>query len=398
MITGAPHLYRAEGRALGKTDALIDSVLAQARRVEDRGLASVLTLNHLAWNTGASYRYLRRIVQRSHDPYTDIIIRRRDGRKMRAISSPEPVLMEVQRWILHNILENIPSDPASFAYARGSSIKECANRHRGAKWLIKLDIRNFFESIDEARVYSVFRDARYQPLPAFELARVCTRYSMHAKHVDAELFRSKTQYQAIRPYNRQYMGFLPQGAPASGALANLVARSLDSRLNRLAAKHRLVYTRYADDMTFSSGDDFERGRAFHILRIAESAIRNERFVVHDAKTRIVPPGARKIVLGLLVDGEAPRINAATRSRIIHHIRGVEKFGLSQHVTHMDFSSIGGLVRHVSGLISFAADIEPTWADGMRDRWRNALLRNGWSNTEWFSSATSSWSNESTSRR
>lgn len=377
MITGSPHLYRADGRLLGRTDKLLDSALMQAARVERQGLASVLTLNHLAWSTGASYLYLRSIVQRSFDPYTDIVIHRRDGRKMRAISSPEPILMHVHRWILHQILEKLSVAPASFAYTPGSSIKDCAARHLGAKWLIKLDIRNFFESIDEARVYAVFRGAGYQSLPAFELARICTRYALHAKHVDEKLFRPNIEYRMIRAYNTPFMGFLPQGAPTSGALANLVAKSLDARLARLAAEHRLVYTRYADDMTFSSGDPFERSRAIEIVKSASATIRRERFAVHDAKTRIVPPGARKIVLGLLVDGQEPRISVSMRTRLCHHVRGVEQFGLAQHVRHMRFSSIEGLVRHVGGLISFAGDIEPAWAAGMAERWHRALLENGW---------------------
>src|SRR4051812_20736853 len=211
MISDSPHLYRAIGSQSGAAPQLIENALQQASPVEGRGLASVLTLGHLAHSTGASYPYLREIVKRNSDPYVDLRIRRRNGRKMRSISSPHPVLLEVQRWILNRIVARLPVHPSSFAYYPGSSIKACARKHLGASWLIKLDIRNFFETINEAQVYEVFRDAGYRPLPSVELARICTRYAGHATHIRSEKFRHRSSYSAIEPYSTPLMGFLPQG-------------------------------------------------------------------------------------------------------------------------------------------------------------------------------------------
>ena len=379
MIVGSPHLYRRTGRARDTPEAVLDAALAQAHAVESNGLASILTLNHLAVRTGVTYDYLRNIASRSYDPYDDLVLERRNSTKMRPISIPQPPLMRVQRWILHRIVGKIPLHSDSYAYRAGSSIRACATRHAGARWLVKLDIRSFFETIDERKVFRVFRDAGYVDLVAFELARLCTRSAMHAKHIDARRFLSRSRDRVIQPYSQEVLGFLPQGAPTSGALANLVVHDLDATFSALAQNQRMVYTRYADDLTFSSIEDFNRGQATRLIHDVDIALRKAGFSLHKKKTRVVPPGGRKIVLGLLVDRDHVRLNRAMRSRIAEHVRGVEKFGLSQHVTHRGFSSIDGFVHHVLGLLAFATDVEPGWADEMKTRWQDALEVNHWEN-------------------
>src|SRR5216684_2573601 len=155
MITDSPHLYRGLGEKNRVPESVIEASLMQAQLVEDLGLPAVLTLKHLAHRTGVSYGYLRNIAERRIDPYTDISIARRNGRPMRAISIPDPILMGIQRWILDRILTMLPMHHNSYAYTAGTSIRQCAQKHLGARWLVKLDIRDFFQSINEARVYSI---------------------------------------------------------------------------------------------------------------------------------------------------------------------------------------------------------------------------------------------------
>ena len=136
MSTDSPHRYIRLGLSDGPSRDLLNTAVAEAQRVEASGLTSVLTLNHLAWQTGASYLYLRSIVQRQIDPYDDILRHRRNGAAMRLISAPNPPLMSVQRWILRNIVQRVNVHSASAAYSRGNSISHCAKRHLGASWLI----------------------------------------------------------------------------------------------------------------------------------------------------------------------------------------------------------------------------------------------------------------------
>ena len=148
---------------------------------------------------------------------------------------------------------------ASTAYGKDCNLVKAARPHCQASWLIKVDVSNFFESILEPKVYRVFRRLGYQPLVAFELARLCT-------WVRAEGNVATRRDTGSGPYFHPYVGHLPQRAPTSPMLANLVSVELDSEISRLAKSEGLCYTRYADDITLSfAGAGFSRQRARAVI-------------------------------------------------------------------------------------------------------------------------------------
>jgi RNA-directed DNA polymerase len=365
-----PHLYRREALALGRDPATVDSAIAIANTVRAHGAYPVYTLNHLAELTGGPWRYLRDVVARRRDPYLDIERPKADGRT-RAISSPEPVLMDVQRWILRNVLCACHMHSASYAYRRRRSIMDCARMHLGARWLMKLDIHNFFDTVTERRVYRTFAGIGYPSLLSLELTRLCTR----AGPIDL-IRRDHASYRDKAPYSVRNEGYLPQGAPTSGALANAAMFRVDVDLAEFANKHGLVYTRYSDDLTFSAGPDFSRARAAAVVNRVAAILRTHGFALHRAKTRIVPPGARHVILGLLVDHDRVRLQPEYKRRIEVHVRGVATFGLTEHARHRRFESVLSMINHVDGSIAFAASVEPTFADGLRERWQEALRDGG----------------------
>lgn len=114
-------------------------------------------------------------------------------------------------------------------------------------------------------------------------------------------------------------GHLPQGAPTGGALANLVMREVDREITAYADRHGLVCKRYSDDVVLSTRATSPAGRHAAINNVTNTlAARGLR--VHRTKTRIITPGARKIVLGLLVDGERPRLLPEFKRRLEVHVR------------------------------------------------------------------------------
>ncbi|MFC8639855.1 reverse transcriptase family protein [[Kitasatospora] papulosa] len=333
------------------------------QRVRSQGLTPVLTLGHLAHQTGAPYLYLRKIVQRRLDPYTEFSRPKREPGQSRTIASPAPVLMDVQRWLLGNVLSRIPTHRANYAYQKGRSAVQCAQLHLGATWLLKFDLHDFFHSVNERAVQSILQAVGYNSLVSFEIARVCTRLP---GGITWPHFRSA--YQAIPTYRAPVLGYLPQGGPASGALANLAARALDEALSSVADRYRMTYTRYADDMTFSTLRSLDRPTLTHCVSEISATVSAARFRLHRKKTRIVPPGARKIVLGLLVDGERVRLPRHTRQGLEDHIRGVAKFGLAAHVKHTQYSSLQGFVNHIDGLLAYGHGVDPTWSKPLANRW------------------------------
>jgi RNA-directed DNA polymerase len=342
-----------------------ERALALDQSLRARGAEPVFTLGHLAHLTGAPPRYLRDIIGRRRDPYLDIDRPKHDGRT-RPISSPEPVLMDVHRWLLHNVLAARDAHRCSWAYQPGRSIVGAARMHLGARWLVKLDLHDFFGSIHEPTVFSIFRGLGYPRLLSFELARLCTRPSLRARGIR----------QGQAPYLGMPAGTLPQGAPTSGALANAAMVAVDERLADLAAQRRLVYTRYSDDLTFSAGDSFSRREAARVVNEVTAVLGRQDLIVHHRKTAVVPPGARKVVLGLLLLDDRIGLQPEFKRRVQVHIRGVRIFGLVEHAKHRRFASVLSMIDHVDGCIAFARSVDPSFADSMRGEWDAVLHDNG----------------------
>lgn len=370
----SPHQYIEEGKAKGLSDDLLETAVEQIERVVFGGLnlPAILSLNHLAVRTEVPYKVLRGIVDRSdHGTYRKFSIRKRSGGR-RFIHVPAPELGQVQRWINAYILRQVPAHSASFAFSPHSSILKCASRHCGAQWLIKMDITGFFESISEIQVYRVFEGLGYQPLVALELARIVTvaPASQSPRRHDP-VWKVKRQNTAIPSYSQEVLGYLPQGAPTSPMLSNLVMRELDQEISTLARNAGLTYTRYSDDLTFSTRrKDFDRNQARSLIGNIESLLARNGFRPQHRKTVVIPPGSRKIVLGLLVDGDKPRLRREFKDFLRQHIYYLKKFGPAEHAKDRDFHSIWGMKSHLRGLIDFAHMIEPEYAKALLTRFEN----------------------------
>ena len=161
--------------------------------------------------------------------YQNFTIPKRHG-GMRRIQAPSDKLKALQRRVLWRLLEPLALRPCATGFVRGRSIVDNARPHVGQGVVINLDLADFFGSIALERVQQVFGANGWDADAATILGRICTSD-----------------------------GYLPQGAPTSPALSNLVCRRLDARLSALAAKALGQYTRYADDLTFSF-PDFGRNR------------------------------------------------------------------------------------------------------------------------------------------
>ncbi len=360
----------------GLSKETIDAAIAQTIAVVDgpHKLPAILTLGHLAKRTGVNYVALRDLVAGVyHHPYRHFKIRKRvDGPgkaiRYRQISVPTPDLYRVQRWIAAHVLRSVPVHGASHAFSPGSNIWKCAEKHCGAKWMVKLDILDFFGSISEMQAYRVFLSLGYQPLVSFEMARLCTYRPKHdispnfvSPRFQIPSGRVKKRNRVIERYNHPYMGTLPQGAPTSPMLANLAMRDIDEKILAIANRFSLHYTRYSDDLTFSTRNDFDRQQASLLIQGIASLLIKRGLMLNRQKTAVIPPGARKIVLGLLVDEDYPRLSRPFKDRIRQHLYYLEKFGPDQHVNKRGFDSIGGFFRHLKGLIDFAHMIEPQYA-------------------------------------
>lgn len=243
----------------------------------------------------------------SNIPYTHFTINKRNGTP-RQIWSPIPRLKFVQRWILENILNNLMTHDAAHGFVRGKSIVTNATVHCNSALLIKLDVKDFFPSVHWRRVKGVFRHAGYPEQIATLLALLCTESPRQMVQQNG-----KTYYVALSDRA------LPQGAPTSPALTNIVCLNLDRRLTGLAEKIGLRYSRYADDLTFSlpanstsiknAAQPSDHNHLIgQLLGSVHKILQEEGFILNNDKTRVIRMGNQHNVTGMVVNGEGvPRV-------------------------------------------------------------------------------------------
>lgn len=188
------------------------------------GLPVLETVEGIASAMRISGALLYRLSKQPKRFYRFYSINKRSG-GTREIAQPNRTAKAVQLWILRNILDQLKVSSASKGFQRGESILTNVIPHSRANAVLQLDLENFFPSISADRAYHIFKSIGYPPSVAALLTSLCT--------VD---------------------GKLPQGAPTSPKLANLVCLPLDARLLGFVGKRGIVYTRYADDLTFSASN------------------------------------------------------------------------------------------------------------------------------------------------
>jgi RNA-directed DNA polymerase len=264
--------------------------------------------------------------------------------------------------------------PASTAFAPDCNLKDAAKPHCLARWLVKVDVQNFFESVSEIAAYRAFRSLGYQPLMSFEFARLCTRLgSSTLRRSHPQWTRKGWQRYSIEAYNNSgfkdnRMGHLPQGAPTSPMLANIAMHAADTLLEALARSAGLRYSRYADDLTFSTTEEnFTRDRASEFVRGVYRVLGRFGFAPNVAKTQIVPPRARKVVIGLLVDEATPRLPRDFKEKMRMHLYYLERsdVGPARHAARRGFTAVAGLRNHLYGLAAYARQIEPSYGAPLR---------------------------------
>lgn len=192
--------------------------------------------------------------------------------KKRWIEAPDEILKSIQNKILHGILYRSAPTKYAHGFVHKRSIVSCAKEHTGKNFVLKLDLKNFFPSITRDMVYgAMYEEIKPETvniiIPALEMCLMDGR--------------------------------LPQGAPTSPALSNIVCKPLDLIFSGLAQKYEMAYTRYADDLIFSSNDD----RIYKMIPIIKSIITKFGLVVNEKKVKVLKKHQRQTVTGLVVNAD-----------------------------------------------------------------------------------------------
>ena len=340
--------------------------------MQARQVPVIFSLMHLSVLSGVPWKRLRSIVNRERLKGDYLVYpKQKSSGGQRWICVPATQVRIVQNWIATHILSSPGAiahlNNASSAYAKNCSILRNAEQHAGSRWMVKIDIHDFFESVSERQVYRVFRRLGYPALLSFEMARICTRVAPPA----VDRFRKrdlkwrwnerKRGPRPSVPYNASQSGHLPQGAPTSPMLSNLISVKLDEQVTAIASELGGVYTRYADDLivSFSHGS---RATCQAALQRIRRVLGDHGFVVNRKKTHILGPGARKTVTGLVVNDTQPRLKRQTKNHIEVALHYIETKGLIEHARFVGSKHPIAYLNHLSGLVEFARSIEPAFGE------------------------------------
>ena len=304
--------------------------------------------NDIAQALGLELRHLRyfathRLADRvSH--YVYFTIPKASGGE-RLIAAPKRYLKEIQRRLLVEVVRRLPMSESAHGFRRGRSTRTHAAAHRGKAVVIRLDLQDFFGHLTFPRVRGLLMSVGY----GFEAAAVLALLMTEAERQPVELPDGKICYTPVGPRH-----CLP-GAPTSPGLGNAIARRLDRRLAGLARRFELSYTRYADDLTFSSHSYATIGVLLH--RVG-NIVEDEGFVLNRSKTRIMRRGGAQVVTGVTVNqvlGLSRRERRRIRARI-HHLRRARQAGTLEPAQ----------IARLRGKLAYVHMLNPAQAQALRN--------------------------------
>lgn len=265
----------------------------------------------------------------------------------RTICCPHSKLANAQRWILNNILGKVPLHDAAHGFVPSRSTLTGAKPHIGSRVLVNVDLKDFFPTIDFARVAGLFRGLGYSPAVATILALLTTESPR------MRLRSGKTTlYVAVG--NRS----LPQGACTSPAISNLISRRMDKRLFGIANSIGWRYTRYADDLSFSCSD--REDKVAYLLARVRHVTSEEGFQIKESKTRVLRKNSQQSVTGIIVNDKASIDRKTIRKlRSILHRAKFEGLEKQNRLGHPNFSA------WLAGMIAYVEMVNPEQGNKLR---------------------------------
>lgn len=328
----------------------IDALLKYASLLADKDIPIIYDQQHLSYLVGYAYAFLLAVSNSQELYYKQYRIPKKNG-GTRLLEEPYPSLKEIQHWILKNILQPIAIDyvsPVAKAFIPHKTLRENARFHKGKNCVVALDLHDFFGSIHFGAVYGIFSKIGYNKAVSIMLTNLCI-----------------------------YHDSLPQGAPTSPLLSNLVFKHIDDKIFNYCRKRGIAYTRYADDMTFS-GDNIQPKR---IISYVKMITERHRFSLNEEKTNVMKKGMRQNVTGVITNQKL-QVSREYRDKVRQEIYYSIKYGFADHFKRIKdlpkwIQTPDSYVRYLYGKVNFILQINPKDITFLRYKeWLKDILNNG----------------------
>ena len=306
--------------------------------------------HQLASFFGCRHRTVFQCVREHDKLYRKVEIPKRNG-GVRKLSVPMPYLAMLQQRILHGFLGHFPVSSYATAYRKGVDLGENAAPHCGKRYLLKLDLEDFFGSITFPMVYqAAFGPSRFPKQIGTMLTALCC-----------------------------YKDCLPQGACTSPALSNLVMKWIDETLGAWCEKRGVSYTRYCDDLTFSADRPL-----YDVYNKAVSLLESRGFTVNESKTRFITRAGRQTVTGLVVN-EKTGVAADYKRRLRQELHYAVTYGIADAAARVQFEGTPRNYAHrLLGQLNFVLRFDPQnqWFLRARQQLFGRMRDEGLCSTPW----------------
>ena len=332
-------LFKERAVENNHTEDYMVACFEYAGNLHQRNLPVIFDFVHLAMYFKCSSEVLKGVVANVERHYDEYKIRKKAGGD-RPIEAPDYMLKDIQRWIYLNILCKDTSIkdcvhgfiPKSMNKDKVRGVLTNAAPHAGHDWLINIDLKNFFHTVKLDKVKDYFSSLGYENEVVKTLTALCT-----------------------------YKSRLPQGAPTSPMLSNIIASTMDVMMLKYCNKRGIVYTRYADDLTFSANSDVEVPPIEDIYKI----VYLNGFKVNRMKTKVRYKGCRQEVTGLTVTNGV-HVSQRFKKEILRELHFCKKFGIYEHYKHLNTTK--GLYKEwLRGKIMFVRQIDPACGNKMLEQ-------------------------------
>lgn len=254
--------------------------------------------------------------------YISFDIPKKNG-KLRTIYEPSSLLKNVQRNILKNILEDKKISKYAKAYQKNIGLIDNAIEHINKKIILKLDIKDFFPSINFNMVYNTcFNETLYPRKLGILLTNICM-------------------------YNNE----LPQGTPTAAYISNIILRSFDEKIGNYCDNLNISYTRYSDDLTFSGDFNVQE-----IISLVKDELRKYHFQLNYDKIKVIRNNNRQIVTGIVVNKKLS-IKREYKKKIRQEIYYINKYGIDSHLKKLNIDNKNKYLHSLKGKVNFVLQVE-----------------------------------------
>ncbi len=297
-----------------------------------------MIIQRIAEEFGISSTVVSKVVSTAPHRYKTYSVKKKSGSGERLIAQPAKEIKIIQRYIVKDVIDKLPIHDAAGAYRKKRNIKWNAEGHANNRYLLKMDFRNFFPSLRPEHL--IQHIIRHMP-----------------EKFDEEDLKAITQLCFWKPHKKHYLQ-LSIGGPSSPFISNTLMYDFDNEVSQISANNEVKYTRYADDLTFSTNKPHTlKNIEKEVIRIV-STLEYPKVSINADKTIHTSKKHHRRVTGLILSSQGNVSLGRKRKReisvMVHHaINGMLDTGRNEHL---------------KGLLAFSHDVEPDFVERLEQKY------------------------------